>query len=202
MPVSKAAMQTSRMPRRMAMGEIQPCAQARSGPRRSSPSVPRRKSYRSLMKLDATCIRLAKRAQSTAMRHEKLPWRKAKAVAQNTDTNAPESVFGRAARYQAWQEFWRIIFRRERWEGRGVAKDGKNMAVPPILYLFLLTITSGRWLHRRPASGLRSCGWGRRGKCLPNLLRGRPERRRQSLRERDRCSQGRCRRACSPNRGR
>ena len=57
------------------------------------------------MRFDATCIRLAKRAHSNAIRQSTLPWRQASAVAQHTETNAPDRVFGRQASNHALKEF-------------------------------------------------------------------------------------------------
>ena len=53
------------------------------------------------MKLEATCMSIAKRAQSKAGVHCATPLAYASAVATATGINAADSVFGRAARNQA-----------------------------------------------------------------------------------------------------
>lgn len=94
----------------MAAGLIQPCAQARSGPRRPSPSVPFRKSKRSLIKLAVICINAAKSIQPRAGIILGMPVAKTKAVEVTTGINAADNVFGRDANSQARKLFFFTFF--------------------------------------------------------------------------------------------
>ena len=86
----------------MAAGVIQPSAQARCGPSRSSRrSVPFWKSKRSLIKLAAICMPQAKRAHSRAGAVLNCPSLKARALPSTTGMMAPVNVLGRAARNHA-----------------------------------------------------------------------------------------------------
>ena len=104
-PVIAASPVVTAIPTFMAFIVIHPCAQARSGPKRSSRSLPFKKSNKSLIRFESICIRKANRRQSVAGRIWKCPYMYANAHPAMTGMVAAVSVLGRAASTHALKEF-------------------------------------------------------------------------------------------------
>ena len=111
LPIPQARIRLIRIPVFIALGVIHPSAVARLGPSRSSRSLPFRKSNKSLIKLEAICMRKANRKQITVGCHCNLRFGVIiiSPVPMSTGAAAAGKVLGRIARSQASVEFTGIV---------------------------------------------------------------------------------------------